>query len=278
MINGEKKNYSLSGWPDTAVFQTRQYRKARVEAHNALFWMARAAHSFLQPTPDNTHLYLSLDSGSFDFRTQIFGDGFQIGLNLPELELYFCEKKEKVPHSFWLDEKTPAFVEAWYLVELLHRGLDPQSFSTYLPFQSKDMLMGDTQDHNASLYKTELRALADCIMNTVPVLDQLTHKLIKNNKIPDAPHEITLEPETFTLFFSGILSGENNKKITAGLSAGDNLRQVPFLFTKLTDQTNTSKNHILDYEPECLVSLDTIIEPAISRNELVSRLYDCLIK
>lgn len=278
LINSETKNNSLSSWPDTAVFQTRQYRNARVEAHNALFWMARAAQSFLKPTPDNSHLYLSFDSGSFDFRTQIFGDGIQIGLNLSALELYFCEKKEKVPHSFWLDEKTPAFVEAWYLVELLHRGLDPESFSTYLPFHSKDMLMGDTQDYNASLYKKELLALTDCIKNTVPVLEQLTHRLIKNNKIPDVPHEIALEPETFTLFFSGIRSGENNQKITAGLSAGDNLRQVPFLFTKSTDQTNTSKNHILDYEPECLISLETIIEPTTSQDELVGRLYDCLLK
>ena len=278
MINGDKKNYSFSSWPDTAVFQTRQYRNARVEAHNALFWMARASHSFLQPTPENTHLYLSFDSESVDFRTQIFGDDIQIGLNLCELELYFCEKKEKAPHSFWLDEKTPAFVEAWYLVELLHRGLDPEFFSTSLPFHSKDMVMGDTQDHNASLYKTELLALTTCIMNTIPILEQLTHQLIKNNKIPDVPHKIALEPETFTLFFSGILSGESNQKITAGLSAGDNLRQAPFLFTKSTDQTNTSKNHILDYEPECLISLDTIMESAISQNELVNRLYDCLLK
>ena len=278
LINGEKKNYYLSSWPDTTVFQTRQYRNARVEAHNALFWMARAAHSFLQPTLDNTHLYLLFDSESVDFRTQIFGDEIQIGLNLAELELYFCEKKEKVPHSFWLDEKTPAFVEAWYLVELLHRGLDPESFSTSLPFQSNDMVMGDTQDYNASLYKTELLALTTCIMNTIPILEQLTQQLIKNNKIPDVPHKIALEPETFTLFFSGILSSKSNQKITAGLSAGDSLRQAPFLFTKSTDLTNTSKNHILDYEPECLISLDTIIDSAMSQNELVTGLYDCLIK
>ena len=278
LINGDKSLYSFSNWPDTSVFQTRQYRDARVEAHNAIFWVARAAHSFLKPLPENSHLNLCWDSETHDFKTQIFGDDIQIGLNLSELELYFCEKKEKVPHSFWLDEKTPAFVEAWYLVELLHRGIDPEMFSTTLPFESKDMLMGDTQDHNASLFKKELTALTDCIKNTVPLLEQFADRLKQDNKNACVQQKIVLQPETFTLVLNNTLSGENNQKITAGLSVGDNLRQTPFLFTKAIDQTNFSKNHILDYEPECLISLDTIIEKAFAQNELVNKMYKSVVK
>ena len=259
-------------WPKIEVFQTKQYRDARVEAHNALFWMARAAHSFAEPMPGNSHLHLSWVDEFADFRTQFFADYIQIGINLSELELYFCEKEEKVPHSFWLDGKTPAFVEAWYLVELLHRGIDPETFSTSLPFDSKNMLMGDTQDHNASLYKKELKALKDCIDNTIPILEGLANQLKNNNKIANNPHKIVLEPESFTLILSNTPSIGNNQKITAGLSAGDNLRQAPFLFTKLSDQVTGPKNHVLDYNPECLISLDSIISEGITQDELVNML------
>ena len=269
--------YSLTNWPDTSVFQTRQYRDARVEAHNAIFWVARAAHSFVKPLPENSHLNLCWTSEADDFRTRIFDDNIQIGLNLSELELYFCENKKKVPHSFWLDEKTPAFVEAWYLVELLHRDIDAKMFSTSLPFESKDMLMGDTIDHNASLFKKELAALTNCIKNTIPLLEQLADRLTLDNKIADVPRKIDLEPETFTVVLSSTLSSEAEKKITAGLSAGDNLRQTPFLFTKSIDQINRSKNHRLDYKPECLISLDTIIDNAMSQNEIVEKLYESLM-
>ncbi len=270
--------YSLSNWPNIEVFQTKQYRDARVEAHNALFWMARAAHSFVEPMPENAHLNLSWENDSADFRTQIFGDNIQIGINLPELELYFCEKKEKVPHSFWLDDRTPAFVEAWYLVELLHRGIDPETFSTSLPFDSKNMVMGDTQDHNASLYKKELTALKDCIHNTIPILEGLANRLRINNKIGKDPHKIVLEPETFTLILTNIPTKNVNQKITTGLSAGDNLRQTPFLFTKSIDQANGSTNHLLDYNPECLITLESIISKAITQDELVNNLCSFLVK
>ena len=60
---------------------------------------------------------------------------------LPDLELYFCENEIKVPHSFWLDDRTPAYVEAWYLVELVHRDRDRDKFSVELPFNSPNMLI-----------------------------------------------------------------------------------------------------------------------------------------
>ena len=143
-------------WPDAKILETKQFRDACVEAQNAIFWVARGANSFLEAMPQNQHLSLLWVGDSQDFRTRYFEKHFQIGLNIRELEIYFCDNGEKVPHSFCFDDRTPAFAEAWYLVELLHRDLDQSKFSTSLPFDSPFMLMGDTQDHNASLYDLSL--------------------------------------------------------------------------------------------------------------------------
>ncbi len=138
--------------------------------------------------------------------------------------------------------------------------------------------MGDTQDHNASLFKKELTALTNCIKNTIPLLEQFADRLKKDNKIGNVQQQIVLEPETFTLVLSNTLSSENDQKITAGLSAGDNLRQAPFLFTKSVDQANNTKNHVLDYEPDCLISLDAIIDKAFPQSELVNKMYESVVK
>ena len=154
-------------WPDAKILKTKQFRDACVEAHNAIFWVARGANSFLEAMPQNQHLSLLWVGDSQDFRTRYFEKHFQIGLNIRELEIYFCENGVKVPHSFCFDDRTPAFAEAWYLVELLHRDLDQSKFATSLPFDSPFMLMGDTQDHNASLYNHELEALHVCLLKSV---------------------------------------------------------------------------------------------------------------
>ena len=164
-------------WPKTNVFQSNKYKRARLEGHNALFWMARGAHSFLEPCDDNTHLDLIWHEESKGFRTKVFDRDLQIGLNIPELELYFCENEIKVPHSFWLDDRTPAYVEAWYLVELVHRDRDRDKFSTELPFSSPNMLMGDTEDHNASAFFEELEALQQCFEKCIILFEQIADSL-----------------------------------------------------------------------------------------------------
>ena len=65
VTEGENKLRIDIKWPENAMFQTKKYRDARVEAHNALFWMARASHSFLEPTLNNSHLSLFWNEDNF---------------------------------------------------------------------------------------------------------------------------------------------------------------------------------------------------------------------
>ena len=261
-------------WPEIAIFQTKKYRNARVEAHNALFWMARASHSFLDPTLGNSHLSLFWNEDNCDFRTRLLVDGCQIGLHLPDLELYFCDHGEKVPHSFWLDDRTPAFVEAWYLVELLHRGIEQEKFSTALPFESPDMLMGDTEDHNASLFKTELTAMSECLSGAINILKIVADQLARHKDFANNPGQITLEPQSFTLMTRADLSTSHDKTVLVGFSVGDHLRPAPFFFSKTCDQVAGSKNHLLDYNPANIISLQSIADKSLSEEELVRNLVN----
>ena len=259
-------------WPDAKILKTKQFRDACVEAHNALFWVARGANSFLEYLPQNQHLSLLWVPGSKDFRTRYFEKQFQIGISIRDLEIYFCENGVKVPHSFCFDDRTPAFAEAWYLVELLHRDLDQSKFSTSLPFDSPFMLMGDTQDHNASLYRHELEALSVSLLKSVRLFQRIPHLLAPVKSLLHQPNKIALEPETFTLEYTAFFSETTGQKITIGLSTGDHLRPEPFYFIKDINQNFRPKNRGLDYRPESIQSLEKIIENNVSDDELLNEL------
>ncbi len=259
-------------WPDAKILKSKQFRDACVEAHNALFWVARGANSFLEYLPQNQHLGLLWDVNAQDFRTRYFEKHFQIGLNIRELEIYFCEDGLKVPHSFCFDDRTPAFAEAWYLVELLHRDLDQSKFSTSLPFDSPSMLMGDTQDHNASLYNHELEALHVSLLRSVRLFQRIPHLLAPVKSLLHQPNKIALEPETFTLEYTAFFSETTGRKIIIGFSAGDHLRPEPFYFIKDINHNFRPKNRGLDYRPESIQPLVKLIENNISDDELLDEL------
>ena len=259
-------------WPDKKIVKSKQFRDACVEAHNALFWVARGANSFLKYMPQNQHLCLLWAPSSEDFRTRYFEKQFQIGLSIRDLEIYFCENGVKVPHSFCFDDRTPAFAEAWYLVELLHRDLDQSKFSTSLPFESPFMLMGDTQDHNASLYNHELEALHFMLLKSVRLFQRIPHLLAPVKSLLHQPNKIALEPETFTLEYTAFFSETTGQKIIVGFSAGDHLQPEPFYFIKDINQNFRPKNRGLDYRPESIQSLVKLIENSISDDELLDEL------
>src|SRR3984893_5342685 len=75
--------------------------------------------------------------------TQEFLPQLTVELRIPELALQFKEDGRAVPHVIKLDDRTPAEVEAWVLVELLHRGIDYDRFSKSLPYKVPDLMMGD---------------------------------------------------------------------------------------------------------------------------------------
>ena len=70
-------------WPDIATFTSPDYKKARFEAQNAVFWMARGAHSYIEPLPHNKHIEMEWQSDRATLCTQVFDGDLQIGLSIP---------------------------------------------------------------------------------------------------------------------------------------------------------------------------------------------------
>jgi hypothetical protein len=157
-------------WRSVGAADPRRLGEARRQAHSAVQWLARLAHSYMAPQPDARHTLLRWDPQRLALVTQEFLPALTVELRIPGLALQFKQDGRPVPHVMEVDDRTPAEVEAWVLVELLHRGLDRDRFSKSLPYQMPDLITGDAVGYVAAPLAAELDELATWFANAAEIL------------------------------------------------------------------------------------------------------------
>ena len=148
--------------------------EARRQAHNAVHWVARLAHSYLAAEPGNTHVDLIRDARDGALVTRGVGEGLSVGVDVAELTLQFREHGARSQHRLRLDGRSAAAVEAWFLVELLHRHCDRDRFSKVLPYDTADLMTGDVEEYAQERLAAELAELARWQSNAAAVLQQVS--------------------------------------------------------------------------------------------------------
>ena len=157
-------------WRSVGAANPRRLGETRRQVHSAAQWLARLAHSYMAPQPDARHTLLRWDPQRLALVTQEFLPALTAELRIPGLALQFKQDDRPVPHVMEVDERTPAEVEAWVLVELLHRGLDRDRFSKSLPYQMPDLITGDAVGYVAAPLAAELDELAAWFANAAEIL------------------------------------------------------------------------------------------------------------
>jgi hypothetical protein len=125
--------------------------------------------------------------------------------------MQFQERGKLVPHILDPEERSPAEVEAWILVELLHRGLDRDRFSKSLPYAIANLMSGDAEDYSPQACAPGLAQLAAWFCAASAVLS--THG------------RVVCAPQTLTL---GVASGRGTPAV--GFSPGNAERDEPHFF------------------------------------------------
>jgi hypothetical protein len=204
--------------------------KAREQTLNLVQWLARAANSYVASGLPQDRVTLNFRPDAV-FVTKTFERDIALEMRLPSLEMQFQERGKPMPHILDPQERSPAEVEAWILVELLHRGLDRNKFSKVLPYTIKNLMSGDAENYSPQVCATGLaqltawfRAAASVLSNggRVACLPE-TLMLVAAPGVGtptagfspgDAQHD---EP----YFFAGVGNGEKRRLLTASELAGE---------------------------------------------------------
>ena len=160
-------------WPTAADLEPKRLAEARRKFHNAVQWPARVVNSYVAAQPDHDHLRMRWDASTMSLVTNTFFKKLSINTKLPELHLQFLDNGRLVTHVMKLEDRSPAEVEAWILIELLHRGIDRDRFSKALPFALDNPMTGDSEKFIADEYQPELSYLTSWLASAAQVLTGL---------------------------------------------------------------------------------------------------------
>lgn len=219
-------------WRSVGAVDPRRLGPARRQAHDAAQWLVRLAHSYMAPQPDARHTLLRGDPQRQALVTQEFLPRLTVELRIPELALQFKEDGRAVPHVCRIDDRTPAEVEAWVLVELLHRGVDRDRFSKSLPYELPDLMAGDAVRYVAEPLAAELGELAAWLANAASVLAAV------ETPHPPSPPAVWCRPQAFDLAIALPLHPQDAPSaamLRAGFSPGDGARDQPYFYVARHD-------------------------------------------
>ena len=125
-----------SQWRPIGGVDPVRLKEARLQAHYALQWLARAARAYIPPQPDDSHTCLHWDGAGDTFATQTFTSGTRILLQIPTLTLT-VQSDEGVAGSqlLALDGQTDAQVRHWLGKQLEARHLAPSALDDPAPYE-----------------------------------------------------------------------------------------------------------------------------------------------
>ena len=213
------------GWPEKQGLDDG-FRQVSRQAHSALQWLARLAHSYREAEPGNRHLLLDWVDGRGTVVTQEIAPGTDVELRLPSFVMHFRDDGTPTPHPMVLDEKSPAEVEAWCLIELLHRSIERDRFSKALPYDVASLMKGDADQFETIDREGAFDELTALLHQAAAVLTQ-----VAAGRGMLEPARLLIDPQDFALFVSCVDNGDSGESSEEfGLCLGDPSAEQAFFY------------------------------------------------
>jgi hypothetical protein len=168
---------SRSQWCSVKGVDHGRLREARLQAHHAVQWLARAARAYATPRPEDGHTNLGWDIGALT--THPLSQHTVLGLDLAGLTLNLWDGLGTAnAQTFSLDGRRDADVRAWLGGQLGARGLDPAALDKPLPYQISDHPLAHGGLYAAAENSAALAELVAWYSNADSVLAEVRQEIV----------------------------------------------------------------------------------------------------
>lgn len=210
-------------------------REARLKAHHALQWLAKAARAYVPPQADDSHTNLGWSKALCGFATHPFKNGAWLGLRMTDLTLVFHGGQEEADlRSFPLDGRTDAQAGQWLRGEIAARGLDAAALDARAPYQVPDHAVTHGAPYNLSGIADMLAELAAWFGNAQISLGSIRDGMLAC-KLAASP--VRCWPHHFDLATLIALpapgGADESASVGAGLSPGDEYYDEPYFYVSV---------------------------------------------
>lgn len=235
-----------TGWRALQKTDFLSLRQARMQAHFAVQWLARAARGYIPPQPDDGHTNLGWDDGFEGFTTHPLENGIRIALRIPDLTLALV-KDGRIAQSFQLNGRTEAEARAWLGKEMQSLNLQAAALDAALPYELPSHPLANGAPYQAASLAEPLNGLSAWYASASTALETVRGRLVERG-LP-AP-EVRCWPHHFDLdCLTTVAKGSAGAPSTmgAGFSPGDHYYDEPYFYISLYPRP----------DPALLPALDT---------------------
>ncbi|MBM3526466.1 MAG: hypothetical protein FJX62_00095 [Alphaproteobacteria bacterium] len=198
---------------------------ARLQAHYAVQWLARAARAYVPAQPHDRHTSLGWDDTFGGFVTHPLPDGSRLGLRIADMTLAFADVH---PHALALDGRADAEVRTWLLGHIAARNLVSGKLDDPSPYDLPDHPLALGARYSLDELNDSFATLAAWYSNANAALGETQKRLAaKRLKAPPVrcwPHHFDLDC---------LVDLGRGRTMGLGFSPGDEYCDEPYFYTSM---------------------------------------------
>ncbi|MGH6835183.1 MAG: hypothetical protein ACREC9_06465 [Methylocella sp.] len=231
-----------SDWRPLRGIDQRRLRFARLQAHHAVQWLARAARAYVPPQPDDGHTNLGWDDTFDGFTTHRLRDGTYLSLKIADLALVLRgdESAARI-QSFSLNGRADAQARQWLGEQLGARGLDTHALDAPSPYEMPAHAVAQGAAYDVAAVADSLLELSAWFANAefllVRVQGQMIGRKLAASDVRCWPHHFDLA----TLASFPARDADATGYVGAGLSPGDAYYDEPYFYVSVYPQPDRAE-------------------------------------
>jgi hypothetical protein len=225
---------SMSGshWRKVKGVDRKSLSEARLQAHHAVQWLARAARAYVTPAPDDRHTNLGWNDAIAGLTTHALPQGAVLGLIVSDLTLALWDGPAvgamAGAQSISLEGRRDADIRAWLGRLVGASGFDPDALDAPSPYQIPQHPIGRGAPYGPAGLATALAELAAWYANADRALGKTRQNIVARGI--DAP-PVRCWPHHFDLDSLIPLGfAEAARTVAIGFEPGDDYYDQPYFY------------------------------------------------
>jgi hypothetical protein len=215
----------MAHWQNVPRLSFYHLHAARLQAHYAAQWLARAARAYVPEQPNDGHTNLGWDHDFGGLVTHPMADGSRLGLRIADLTL---ELLDRHPQSLALDGRADREVRIWLGAHIAARGLEAGKLDMPSPYAMPDHVLALGARYSLDERGEALATLSAWFGNADLALGQAQRKLagrrIKAPVVRCWPHHFDLDC---------LVDLGRGRSMGLGFCPGDEYCDEPYFYTSM---------------------------------------------
>jgi hypothetical protein len=230
-----------SDWRPLRGVDRHRLSLARLQAHHAAQWLARAARAYVPPQPDDGHTNLGWNDDLGGFTTHRLTGAERLSLRIADLTLILHGDERTAPiQSFNLDGRTDAQARQWLGERLDARGLDAHALDAPSPYEMPTHGVTQGAAYDVADVADGLLELSAWYANAefllVRVQRQMIERMLAASDVRCWPHHFDLA----ALISFPAREADATAYVGAGLSPGDKYYDEPYFYVSVYPQPDNA--------------------------------------